>query len=158
MSRWTMPAACATRERGERLPREDDRVLLGEAPPRLQEVGERAPLDELHREVPVGADLPEVVDLDDPRVVQPRGGPRLLEEALDVEVVLGELLGEELQRDVALERDVPRPEDASHPAPSQLLQDLVAPERPSGADVFERHRRRRLPATPAPASRGPCGG
>ena len=51
--------------------------------PVLQVVAERVPVDELHREVVGRLDLPEVVDLDDVRVVQPRRGAGLLEEALD---------------------------------------------------------------------------
>ncbi len=106
----------------------------------------------------MGADLPEIVDLDDARVVEPCGGTRLLEETLHEEVVLGERIGEELQCDVALQGDVTRAIDAAHSAPPELLQDLVAPERQSGTDLVEHHRRSRFPASPARASRAPCGG
>ena len=45
----------------------------------------------------------EVEDLHDVRVHQPRGGQRLAPEARDERGVLGEVLGQQLDRDVALQ-------------------------------------------------------
>ena len=66
------------------------------------------PLDELHDDVLAVALLvePEVEDLHDVRVHEARGGQRLAAEALDELVVVGEVLGQQLHRDLALEAAV----------------------------------------------------
>ena len=92
---------------------------------------ERMPVHELHREVVDGVDAPEVVDLDDVRMVQPSGGAGLLEEALHVPRVLGQLQGERLERDEPVQREIARAVDLPHASGAELLQDLVVAE--SGA-------------------------
>ena len=72
----------------------------------LQELGTRAALDVLHDdEVAAGVDA-GVVDLDDVRVDQLGDGQRLAAEAGDELLVVGEVLGEDLDGDGALEHAV----------------------------------------------------
>ena len=58
----------------------------------------------------------EVEDLHDVGVHEPRGGERLAAEARDELRVVGEVLGEQLDRDVALQAAVEREHDGRHAA------------------------------------------
>ena len=70
--------------------------------------------------------LPAVDHGDDVRVRQPRDGARLAAEALEVLGVLGVVLVEDLDRDLALELAVVRTEHAGHATGSHELLELVA--------------------------------
>ena len=67
-----------------------------------------------------------VVDLNDVGVDQLRDGQRLAAEAGDEALVVGEVLGEDLDRDRALEDQVGGLVDARHPAGAEPVADLVA--------------------------------
>ena len=70
--------------------------------------------------------LADLVDGDDVRMVERRGGARLLREAQIVLRTLVETLGEQLDRDDAAEAGVARPVEPAHAAGAELAQDLEA--------------------------------
>ena len=70
---------------------------------------------------------PEVEDLHDVRVDQPGGGERLAAEAGHESRVVGEMLGEQLDRDIALQALVERQLDRGHPADAEAALDPVPP-------------------------------
>ena len=91
----------------------------------------------------------EVEHLHDVRVHQPGGGQRLAAEARDERRVVGQVLGQQLDRDVALEPLVERQVDRRHPADAEAALDPVAPgDRLSR--LVTRYRRVPLPV-PLPA-------
>src|SRR5918998_2011344 len=94
-----------------------------------QQVGARGPVDVLHDDVvaPRVGVAPRVVDLHDVRVLEPRGGERLAAEAGHEGLVLGEMLGEQLDRDATLEHVVEPEEHGRHPAGSEPALEPVAP-------------------------------
>ena len=113
-------------EPGARLDADLDRGVGAEAALRLQELRARAALHVLHDdEVALLVDA-GVVDLDDVGVDQLRDGERLAAEAGDELLVVGEVLGQDLHRDRALEHLVDRPVDARHPARAEAVAELVA--------------------------------
>ena len=79
MSRCTMPAACAAASACASWAPMRATQSTSAAPP--DERGERLPVDELHRQESPVADLADLVDGDDVRVVERRGGARFLLEA-----------------------------------------------------------------------------
>jgi hypothetical protein len=81
-----------------------------------------------HDEVPVLAVVEaEVEHLDDVGVHQPRGRQGLAAEARHERGVVGEMLGEQLDRDVALQALVEREVNGRHAADSEAPVDPVAP-------------------------------
>ena len=116
---------------------------------------EPAPLDPLHRVVAEAADLADVEDRDDVRVVQPGGGPRLVQEP-SAAVRVGRGVGaEHLQRDRAVEPDVDRLVDDPHAAAAQLADDPVAGDPPPRFEPDGPGRAGRRPG-PAPAPGPPA--
>jgi hypothetical protein len=79
----------------------------------------------LHDEVDHPPRLPDPVDRDDARVLEPRRGAGLALEALDELLVERERERQHLDRDLAVELLFPRVEHDRHPAAPQLLEDLV---------------------------------
>ena len=84
--------------------------------------------DVLHDDVVAVAGLveAEVEDLDDVGVHQAGGGERLAAEALDERGVVGEVLGEQLDGDLALEPAVEGQVDGRHAAEAEPVAELVA--------------------------------
>ena len=74
----------------------------------------------------VASSSAEVEDLDDVGVHEPRGGERLAAEARDEARVLGQVLGQQLDRDVALQARVERELDGRHAADAEAAVELVA--------------------------------
>ncbi len=95
---------------------------------------ERPALQQLHDDEPPPLPLADVVDRADVRVVERRGGARLAQVAVDGFRVLGALLGNELQRDVAMEASVLGLPDDAHPALADLLDQAVVQQLLSGFD------------------------
>ena len=89
-------------------------------------------LDEFHDEEQAPLGLVDPVDRRDVRVVQARERPGLTAEARDPLAVVGEILGQDLERDVATEPCVVRAVDLAHSAPAEVGDDLVVGE--GGAD------------------------
>src|SRR5262249_58089252 len=71
---------------------------------------------------------PDVVDRDDVGMIESRGGPRLLLEALQPRRIRRQLRRQHLDRHLARETRVPRPVHLSHPPGAQRRQDLVRTE------------------------------
>ena len=83
-------------------------------------------VDILHHEVVVLAGLADVVGGDDVWMIELGGGAALFVEALDELVVVGELLGEDLDRDESIEAELPGEEDGGHGPGAEPAIDLVA--------------------------------
>ena len=92
------------------------------------QVGAGGPLDELHDDVvALGVlVLAGVEDLDDVGVLELGGRERLAPEARDEGLVLGQVLGEQLHRDAALEHRVEREEHGGHAAGAEPAVEPVA--------------------------------
>ena len=118
--------------------------------------GQGRPLDVLHREERLAVALADLEDRDDVGMGQPCRGLRLEAEPLDV---LGGRLGpaeQPLERHDPPARDLPGPRDHAHPAPAELLEQLVVAEPAAGRGRRGRHgpdRRRQGPS--ARSSVGP---
>ena len=102
-----------------------------------QDLGARLPAHELHDDVLAVGRLveAEVEDLDDVGVHEPRDGQRLAPEARDELAVVGEVLGQQLDGDVALEARVEGAHDGRHAADAEPLAQLVA----AGEDLAGHH-------------------
>ena len=87
---------------------------------------EGAALDVLHDDEGAVLVLADVKDLDDVRVVEPGGEARLAREPLAHLVVAGEVVGEELDGDLAVELQVTGAVDRGHAAVAQPVLELVA--------------------------------
>ncbi len=107
------------------LPGDRDGLFLRQRP-RCEQLLELGALDVAHGDVQLAGDLAGVVDGDDVRVVDRGGQPRLAQEPLAEALVLGELGGEDLQRDQPLEREIVGAVDDSHPAAADQRLDSVA--------------------------------
>ena len=86
---------------------------------------ERLAFEQLHDDEVLPLVLLDREDRADAGMVQRRGGARLALEALERRSVLGELGGQELQRDAAAEARVLRLVDDAHPAASEAAHDGV---------------------------------
>nr|WP_238705462.1 hypothetical protein [Serinicoccus profundi] len=89
------------------------------------DVAQRRALDELHRQEDDLLVLTLVVDTDDVRVGQPRRSAGLGDEAPHEGVVVGQVRPHDLERDRAVQPEVPRAVDRGHPAPGELAHHLV---------------------------------
>ncbi len=96
--------------------------------------------------------LADLVNGDDVRMVQGRGGARLLSKAQIVLRTLVEALGEQLDRDHAPEGRVARAVEPAHAAGAELSQDLEAPD--VRADDHARSGPRRANAGPPARIKG----
>ena len=123
-------------ERAADLPHHRERPRHRERAFALEELLEVA-LDVAHGDVEDAVLVARVVDRDDVRVVERRGGPRLAHEPLAEALVVCELLGQELQRDLVPEAGVLGAIDDAHPAAAEQRLDPVPGE--LGADP--RHNR-----------------
>src|SRR5206468_4852167 len=88
-------------------------------------------LDELEHQVGEVVLVAEVEDLQDVRMLETGDRPRLLLEALAVERVVGEEVGEDLDRHVAVESGVVGAVDGRHAAAADALEQTVGPDRGS---------------------------
>ena len=100
------------------------------------------PVDVLHGDVRGPVVLEVVVDRDDVGVAERAGQPRLAQEALR-EGGVGLAKGAQLlQRDQAVEVGLAGEEHGGHAAPAELLEDLVAADRPRDAIAHSLEARR----------------
>ena len=123
------------RVQGTRKLREDARRGRGIEPPVPEPLLQVSPFDVAHADKEEAVDRPSLVDRDDVRMVDRRGQLGLTEEAVAERVVLGEIDGQELQRDPPLEPQVLGEVDHAHAAQAEQRLDPVAGEprcRPSG--------------------------
>ena len=113
------------------LPEEGERrSATGSFPSRLSRVREVLALDELHGHEPDALGLADVVDAQDVLVRDPAREGDLAPEALERHRAVGDVLAEELERDVAVELAVVDQVDGAHAAAAERAHDLVA-----GADL-----------------------
>ena len=92
---------------------------------------ERLPLEQLHRDEVLALVLVDRVDGADAGVVEGRGRAGLALEALERVGVLGQLGGQELERDVPAELRVLGLVDDAHAAAAELRRDAVVGDRPA---------------------------
>jgi hypothetical protein len=117
---------------------------------------ERAPLEELHRDVVGPIPRPAVEDLDDVRVLETRRRRGLAAEALDELLVRGEAPVQDLQRDLAPELLVIGAVDVRHAARADPGRDAIAPvDQRLGGDALAQRITHRAPPTPASRSARP---
>ena len=107
--------------------------LPNREPARPDEGLERLSLDELHRDELLRRSHPDFVDGDDVRMVQRRGGLRLLQEPALAVVVQGRALRQELHRHESVQEQVAGAIHDAHPSFADLLEQLVV------ADCGSRH-------------------
>ncbi len=91
----------------------------------LDPVLQRLPVQQLHHEVGPAAMGSDVVDLANIGMVQGRGGARLTVEAGRYGRRFREILGKELDGDVAIKPGIVGTVDLAHPAAAQQFQHLV---------------------------------
>ena len=122
------PGRVEVREAVERLCRDVEEDAHREEPPRLEDVGEARPVDELQDHVVrPGARRAEVVEDDDVPVREAARDLRLAEEPLPrVRVVPGGR-PEHLDDARLVQEEVPDAVDRAHPPLAELLEDLVRP-------------------------------
>ena len=120
-----------------------------------QQVGARRALDVLHDDVVAVARLvlARVEDLHDVRVLEPGGGERLAAEAGDEGLVLGQVLGQQLDRHRPLEHLVGGQEDGGHAAGAEAALEPVAAGDLAGRASFVTSRRGQ-PPPPVPPPPG----
>ena len=129
------PGGVRLRE-GVRDLRGDRENPFGRKRPSRDELTQSRSLDELHRDPRNGAGLADLVDRDDVRVVQRRGGARLLLEAGEPVRVGRERLRQHLDRDFAAQPRIARLVHLSH---AQFRAHGRRPRRP-GSDWRDRGR------------------
>ncbi len=93
-----------------------------------EQIAERLALHELHRDVGQRIGAADLVDGDDVRMVEGRHRARFFLEASDAIGLGGHLLGQDLERHVAVQPRVARPVDVAHPAGAQPSADRVYAE------------------------------
>ena len=121
------PVPVCEAERREDLARVLDRDVDRRGASADDELLERAPVEELHRDVVGLLGLAAVVDRDDVRMVESRSVLRLAAETLDELVVVRVAAVEDLDRDPTPELLVLGEVDVGHPTRPELALDPVAP-------------------------------
>jgi hypothetical protein len=111
------------------------------SPQPFQFVLNRLAFDELEHEIPRDADLHEIVDARDVGMVERGKGFGFNLKARQARRVCSKFIRQRLDRDVALEPRITRPEHAAHPALAEERGDLVRAEPCSDVD---RHQALRL--------------
>ena len=112
------------------------RLVDGQRPAR-EPRREVLPGDELHGDEARAPDLVDAVDVREVRMVQRRQRLRLALEAPQQLVGVGQLLGQDLDRYLALEARVPGAVDLAHPPGAEWAEDLVMDEGLSGGERHE---------------------
>ena len=93
-----------------------------------EEGAERFALDQFHHQEGPVLELARVVDGHYVRVIQSRGGPRLLREAPDALRLMAQLRTQDLDSDVAPQGRVLRAIDDAHAAFAKLFDDAITPD------------------------------
>ena len=117
-----------------------DRQRIGNRDPaparRGDQVGERLPVDELHHQRAGGARFLETMDVRDIRMIERRKDLRFALEPRETIAITGEQVGQDLDRDVAVQPRVACPEYLAHPSPADRGRDGVRTDPIAGS---ERH-------------------
>ena len=135
----------------------DGKGLVQGKGPALQPLGEVVALDELHDEGAHAARLLEAVDRGDVGVLELGEDLRLALEPREAFGVLGEGLGQDLDRDLALQLRVGRAVDDTHPALAERGGDLVGSEAGAGDEAHDGSRRERRTFSSRSMSARSCG-
>ena len=118
---------CRVRRRERRGDLDGDVERLGDArAPRGEPPAQRHPVDELGGDVVQRLRAPDFVDRHDVRVVERRGGQRLLLETSNCVAPAGQLRRHHLEGDGPAQFSVAREVDLTHPPPAEQQLDLVA--------------------------------
>ena len=125
-SRWMMPCSCAASSTRD-LFRDEQRLGDRDRPAR-EALREVFTLDELHNQRPDAVRLLEAVDVRDVLMVQRGQRPGLALKPRDPLCVGGERLGQDFDRDGAIQLRVLRSIDFTHTAGAERGQDLVRAE------------------------------
>ncbi len=113
-----------------------DRDRLGERAVVLDQLGERRPVDQFHDDEVRVVFAPDVVDADDVRIGQPRGGLRFVVETPNEFGVGRKLRAQHLDRDAAAQHRVGAGIDGGHSALADLPFEAIAlPESPLGHEA-----------------------
>ncbi len=88
-------------------------------------VFQRLAFEKLHRDEPLPAVLADLVNRADVRMVQRRRGARLAHEAVGRGAIAGQLIGQELQRDVTAKQKVLGAIDDAHSAAAEHLENAI---------------------------------
>ena len=113
---------------------EDVERLVERERPARDAIGERLSFDQLEGEVTAAAGFLEAVDRGDVRMVQRGQHPRLALESLQAIGVLGNIVGEGLERHGAAQAGVVGEEDDAHPPAPDLAVYLIGAYRGAGLD------------------------
>ena len=113
-------------ERGGDLTNDVERLAFGDALAGNDAVVHSVAVDILHHEVVQAVGFADLVGGNDVVVTEARGRPAFLLEARDEVRVLAEVLGQNLDSDEPVERDLAREVDLGHRALSEFSQDLIA--------------------------------
>src|SRR5258708_6017504 len=128
-------ALCVSMIEGARDWPEDPDDLL-EVHRAAETLRESSTFHQFEHQIGNAALLPEIEDVENVRVLEPRNRPRLLLEAFAVTLVFGKEIGKDLDRDVGMEGGLVGPIDARHPAATDAGDDPVLAQRES---VGQRH-------------------
>jgi hypothetical protein len=109
-----------------------ERLLRWQQPAALHDAAQRLAVHEFHDDVGATITAPDLVDGDDVRMVQRRGGSRFLLEAREPVGIGRELRREELDGHVAVEVVIPRAEHFPHAPGPDLFEELVSAEPRTG--------------------------
>src|SRR5262245_49316356 len=93
-----------------------------------EQIAQGLSVDELHGNEGDGVLPPDVMDRDDIRVVESRGGASFLLEAEETFTIDREFLGQDLDRDLAGELGVARAIDLAHSSSAERRENLVDTE------------------------------
>ena len=118
--------------------REEARPVFIGAPTRREQRRQGAAPDQLHRdEQPAIGEAPQLVDGDDPGVLELAADLRLLHEAADHLGMIAVLLPDHLDGEVPAQVEVASLEDRADPAPGQFADQLVTRRWPESLDVSD---------------------
>ncbi len=130
-SRWTICLSCA-RARPAAISAATSSARATGRPAAGQPVAHLLAADQFHGDERVPVGFVHVVDDGDVRVLDRRGGLGFLHEPAAAIGVVDQILGQDLERDVAVETRVGGPVDDTHPAAADLLGDAVLGQRAAG--------------------------
>ena len=135
-SRWMMPLLVGRFERLRDLARDRQRVVERNGT-LCDAVRERRSFDQFQHESCNAVRFFEAVDAADVWMIQGRERLRFTLKASDTFGIVGERLGQDLDRDVAIEPRIARAIHLAHPAHADLGRDLVGTETSTGTNAMD---------------------
>ena len=134
-SRWTTSCRCAYARPVGNLRGDVGDALRRQHDARVEDLAQRAPVEELHRDVRGVPGLADVVDRDDVRMVEAPGGLRFAEEAALVRLGLGvgQPEADRLDRDQAVDQRIARLVHDTHGAAARVPRESRSGRAPRAA-------------------------